>query len=148
MEILDLTIQLDATKTQTNFKIPFKVPQSAEKLVIHFHYSPNQSRDDVAIAQLERAISKYALAGYSTEQLQVEYYLPVDNLITLSLTKNGQYLGAHHNKSNNQTIIISQETASHGFWPIIIESAQWELQLNCHCIASHMVQANVRIEVQ
>ncbi|UUX33471.1 hypothetical protein [Fundicoccus culcitae] len=146
MKIVDLTIQLGKFDTQTNIKIPFELNQTYTQLTIYFNYSPNKSSDDVAISQLEEAVVKYALPGSRPEDYQVANFLPVDNLITLSLSKNGRYLGAHHNKSNDQTIVISAASASHGFWPVDVDAGRWELQLNCHCVASKVVKANVRIE--
>lgn len=148
MKIFEIELELSAFDTQSNIQLPFIVKDNYTTMAIYFTYSPNKSNDYIAKEQVRQALEKYSLPGASAEELKVNNYLPVDNLITLSLSKNGQYLGGHHNKSNDQKIILSEKEASHGFWPVKIEPASWELQLNCHCIASKHVDAKVRIEVE
>lgn len=148
MKIFELNLKLGEYDTQTNVKIPFEIRNKYKELVIYFTYSPNKSKDDIARKQVEDALKKYTSGSYSTVKQLASDYLPVDNLITLSLSKNGKYLGAHHNKNNVQEITINNKEASFGFWPVEVEPADWELQLNCHCIASKVVEANVRIEAR
>lgn len=148
MKNFEMYLKLSEYDTQTNVKIPFEIKGNYSQLIIYFAYTPNRSRDEVAKRQVELALKKYALPDYTKEERTVRSYLPVDNLITLSLSKNGKYIGAHHNKKNRQQIKISNKQASFGFWPVDIEPAEWELQLNCHCIASKLVEAKIRIEVR
>ncbi|XJS10722.1 hypothetical protein ACF3NG_00160 [Aerococcaceae bacterium WGS1372] len=147
MKIFEMDLDLSAFDTQSNIKLPFIVKDNHTSMTIYFTYSPDKSCDYIAREQVRVALDKYKLPDATAEDLRVKNYLPVDNLITLSLSKNGQYLGGHHNKSNEQEIILSEQATSHGFWPVKIEPANWELQLNCHCIASMQVVAKVRIEV-
>ncbi|MBA5728931.1 hypothetical protein HW423_03925 [Aerococcaceae bacterium INB8] len=146
MSIFELDLRLGEYDTQTNVKIPFEIRNKYSELIIHFSYNPDKSKDDVARRQVEDALRKYDQADFASAKRLAYDHLPIDNLITLSLSKNGKYLGAHHNKSNDQEITINNETASFGFWPVEVEPADWELQLNCHCIASKEVEANIRIE--
>lgn len=146
MSIFELDLRLGEYDTQTNVKIPFEIRNKYSELIIHFSYSPDKSKDDVARRQVEDALRKYDQADYASVKRLAYDHLPIDNLITLSLSKNGKYLGAHHNKRNHQEISINNETASFGFWPVEVEPADWELQLNCHCIASKEVEAKIRIE--
>lgn len=147
MVVIDLDLTLNEFDTQSNVKIPFELEKEAKELKIHFTYSPDKSSDEIALKQVKEGLEKYTLKGEEDSQGKPEDHLPIDNLITLSLSKDGKYLGGHHNKSNQQTITLTNDQASSGFWPVEIEPAKWELQLNCHCIASKEVKANVRIEV-
>lgn len=146
MLLLEKEMKLTDKETQTNVKLPFEMEESLKKLRIDFSYDPAMSSDAAAHAQVQNAIEKYVFEEAAFEDYVVENYLPVENFITLSLSKNGHYLGGHHNKAKKQTVLISHEEASLGFWPTQIEPAVWELQLNCHCIASREVQVNVKIE--
>lgn len=148
MKIFEIDLELSAFNTQSNIKLPFIVKDNHSTMTIYFTYLPDKSRDYIAKEQVRQALEKYSLPEASPEDLKVNNYLPVENLITLSLSKDGQYLGGHHNKSNDQKIVLSEKEASHGFWPVKVEPANWELQLNCHCIASKNVEAKVRIEVE
>lgn len=146
MELLNEVFELTHNDTKTNIKIPFEVPQNYTSLQIHFTYGPKFSRDQAAHEQVQEAIANYLFPASPALDFEVETYLPVENLVTLSLSKNGDYLGGHHNKMAQQKVMISNEAASVGFWPTAIEKAEWELQLNCHCAASNLLTARVRIE--
>lgn len=145
--ILNQNDQLSGRDTQTNYKIPFQITKPAHQLTIFFQYGPDWSDDHVAQHQVAAAIERYVLPGAPQAELDVANYLPIENFITLSLSKDGNYLGAHHNKAKSQQIQLSAQTASLGFWPVPIAPGEWELQLNCHCIASERVDVQVRIEV-
>lgn len=148
MKIFEMNLELSAYDTQSNIKIPFQLKENYSSMSIYFSYLPNKSNDYVAREQVKAALRKYGLDVNSPEGLKATNYLPIDNLITLSLSKNGQYLGAHHNKLHVQEVHLSKAGASKGFVPVTIEPAMWELQLNCHCVASKIVEASIRIEVE
>ena len=92
MKIFELDLKLGEYDTQTNVKIPLGIRNKYSELVIYFTYSPNNSKDDIARRQVEDALIKYDVANYASAKLLASNYLPVDNLITLSLSKNGTYL--------------------------------------------------------
>lgn len=146
MIILEEDYELTDQQTQTNIKIPFNVSEPFEKLLVHLNYGPEWSSDIAARKQVQNAIDSYLLEGATAEDYIIENYLPIENFITLSISKNKEYLGGHHNKAKHQTVEISAKTASLGFWPTTIEPADWELQLNCHCLASEKVQVKIMIE--
>lgn len=147
MSLLKEKYQLSAEDTQTNIKIPFLISNEFRQLKIFFEYGPEHSSDEAARKQVEKAIEKYVFDGAPEEEYIVENYLPVENFVTVSLSKNDNYLGGHHNKSKQQIVTITEKSASLGFWPTEITPGEWELQLNCHCIASEELEATVRIEV-
>lgn len=139
------TLFLSHKDNKKNIGVPFKLEASAEKIRIFFSYGPSHSDDEVARAQIVEGFEKYALEDF-TEEI-IEDYLPIENFITLSLSFNGEYLGSHHNKAKQQEIVITAEEASLGFKPTEIAAGNWEVQLNCHCIASENIQAKIKIEV-
>lgn len=147
MDILEKSYQLSEKQTQTNIKIPFAVPGLFRQMKIHFEYSPEKSSDKVAQEQVQQAIENYIFDGAPADEYIVKNYLPIENFITLSVTKDDNYLGGHHNKKKEQVVILSEAKSSLGFWPTTIEPGNWELQLNCHCIASEHLEAHIRIEV-
>lgn len=151
MIILKKTVSLTDQDTQTNIKIPFTFKKEGEKLKVSFTYSPPYSSDDAARLQVENAVNQYIkrlLKDDTPEEwMEIEQYLPIENFITLSLSKDGEYLGGHHNKAKEQNIFVTKDDASLGFWPTEIKEADWEIQLNCHCIASQHVEATIKVEV-
>lgn len=143
--ILERDFQLSGKDTQTNIKLPFFIEGGCHVLKIEFHYGPGQSCDQEARDQVREAIHKYSLTESDKDQAKIEDFLPVENFITLSLSREGEYLGGYHNKDKDQEIVITREFASLGFIPVDQLSGHWEVQLNCHCIASDNLQAGLRI---
>ncbi|MDE5604544.1 MAG: hypothetical protein K2I73_03050 [Eubacterium sp.] len=127
---------------KTNISLPFTVPNGMEKLIIDYEYSPKILDDeDKATKLLEKSIEKYLGGEYKAEPKE---FMPVKNLITLSLDENGNYKGAAHRQADQQHHEISKDFASVGFEKGEITSGNWTLVLNVHCCACE-VNYNVRI---
>lgn len=118
---------------KTNISFCFYVPQGISKLIIDYSYSPKEFEDkEAAIALINERLAKYLGAGHSEN---AEDYLPVKNLITLSLDENGKYRGAAHRQANQQHHEIAAASASVGFEKGTIESGEWRIVFNVHCCA-------------
>lgn len=138
---------LTELQNKSNIRIPFNVPKGAYELHISFQYDPSQSSDAVAIKQIVAAKNIYPRTESEKIDVILNKVLPIDNLLTLSLSKDGRYLGGYHNKNNDISLIINEDYASLGFETARIEPAEWELQINCHCIASKCIHIKLKIEV-
>lgn len=109
----------------------FDVPENIKSLTIKYSYSPKTIENrEKAVSLVRGCFEKYdeRLIGKPAD------YLPVKNLITLSLDENGRYRGAAHRQSNDQTHIISENFASPGFIKGKINSGEWDIMLNVHFI--------------
>ena len=109
----------------------FDVPENIKSLTIKYSYSPKTIENrEKAVSLVRGCFEKYdeRLIGKPAD------YLPVKNLITLSLDENGRYRGAAHRQSNDQTHIISENFASPGFIKGKINSGEWYIMLNVHFI--------------
>lgn len=124
MILLEENYELTDNQTRTNVEIPFEMTENYTNLQVHVSYGPDWSSDSAARKQVREAIEQYVIDGAPEEEYIVENYLPIENFITLSMSKDKQYLGGHHNKMKQQTIEINEESASLGFWPTKIESAE------------------------
>lgn len=148
MIIIEKIIHLTDEDNQTNIHFPFNLDKTYSEIIIYFSYSPAYSRDQVAIQQIKSAIDTYIPDNVPNADKQIESYLPVENFITISLSTDKKYIGNHHNKKKEQIIRISQDGATHGFWPTRINEGFYEIQLNCHCIASESVTVDLKVEVK
>lgn len=147
MNLIERKIALSDKHTKTNFKIPFEIDHQANALKIYFSYGPGWSASYIAQQRVKEAIDHYVVNDFDEESKNIENYLPIENFITVSLSFENTYLGAHHNKAKDQTILINHTNPSPGFNACAIKPGSWELQLNCHCIASELVEVEVRIEI-
>ena len=127
---------------KTNIPLEFTVPEGIEKLIIDYEYSPKTWEDrGKAEKLLAESIEKYLGDEYRAEP---QDFMPVKNLITLSLDDNGEYRGAAHRQADKQHHEISKEFASSGFIKGEIHSGKWQVVLNVHCCACNV---NYQIKV-
>lgn len=118
---------------KTNIFLEFSVPNGIKKLIIDYSYSPKtvENREE-AIRLVSAGLEKYLGKDNCENPLD---YLPVKNLITLSLDGNGNYRGAAHRQADVQHHELSETYASNGFLKGKIESGVWRVALNVHCCA-------------
>lgn len=127
---------------KTNIPLVFTVPEKIEKLIIDYEYSPKILEDEEKAEKLlAQSIEKYLGDEYKAEPRD---FMPVKNLITLSLDDNGVYRGAAHRHANKQHHEISRKFASAGFVKGEIHSGKWQVVLNVHCCAC---EVNYKIRV-
>lgn len=143
MELYSETLTLDPSSHQKHLKIPLELDRPYDELKITFGYSPKIVPEAVAIKRIEELLSDY----FRPEDSPVEAsgFLPLVNLITVSLSYNGHYLGCHHNKKTPQEIVISEKGSSAGFIPQAVCQGQWEIQLDMHCLLSPTCVVELRV---
>ncbi|MDE5671268.1 MAG: hypothetical protein K2I14_07420 [Eubacterium sp.] len=142
MLIFEKTGKVLPEQDKTNIPLEFNVPSGIEKLVIDYEYAPKILNDEAkATDLLQKSIEKYLGNEYKAEPKD---FMPVKNLITLSLDENGNYRGAAHRQADRQHHEISRNSASVGFEKGEIKSGKWTLVLNVHCCACE-VGYNVKI---
>ncbi len=131
MILLDITGRISPDNDKTNIYHSFFVPEGVDRLIIDYSYSPKTvSSRKTAIKLVKECFEKYGepLIGRPGE------YLPVNNLVTLSLDGCGRYIGAAHRQDGDQKHIISSRLSSPGFIKTEITSGQWRVCLNLHCV--------------
>lgn len=142
MTVLSYNKALSPKDSRTHIRLPFEIKKECAALIITFSYLPKTLKDqEQAIMLIEQGL---ALCKESTEN--AKSYLPVNNLITLSLDSPYGYVGAAHRHNNNQTHTISASYSDIGFEKIKIIPGEWCLTLSCHYIAEKIV--NVSIEAK
>lgn len=123
--------KITTDNNKTNLIHRFDVPENIKSLTIKYSYSPKTVENrEKAVSLVRDCFEKYdeTLIGKPAD------YLPIKNLITLSVDENGIYRGAAHRQANEQTHIISKDFASAGFTKGEIKSGEWDIMLNVHFI--------------
>lgn len=139
MILLEKTGIVTPKDDKTNIFFDFAVPSGIKKIVIDYNYSPKTVENKAdAIALIEKKIKQYGAGGAP------EDYLPVKNLITLSLNDENGYRGAAHRQADTQHHEICKNYAAAGFIKGKIESGKWQIALNVHCCACD-VHYNLKI---
>lgn len=145
--LLEKEIILTSENEKTNILLPFTVQEDREKLKITYSYSPKELGDCERAREL---IEKNLLNDtHGDRELYPEYreYLPLKNLVTLSLNSPYGYMGAAHRQDKEQCHIISESFASAGFLKGKIIKGQWTLYLNVHALVTEKCTCRVKIEV-
>lgn len=115
---------------KTNIKHEFSVPDNIKLIKIKFFYTPKTLENrEKAAAAIRSCFYKYdeKLTGRPSD------YLPVKNLVTISVDENKCYRGAAHRQANDQEHIIGENYASPGFIKGKIQPGEWDIELNIHC---------------
>lgn len=132
---------------QTNVIIPFSLDKTYKKLLISFSYEPSHATREESEPLVLNAIERYQIYDGQYDPENIDGFFPIENLVTLSITKNGEFIGARHSKDRFGTIELSKDSASLGYLKTAIEAGHWEVQLNVHCIASKNIEVHLKLEV-
>lgn len=131
MILFEKKSKLTVNDDKTNIVNKFTVPENIKVLNISYSYSPKNLEDrEKAVEIIKDCFKKYDeyIVGRPSD------YLPVKNLLTLSVDCNGNYIGAAHRQSNEQEITISSEFSTPGFIKCSVDSGVWDVAVNVHSI--------------
>lgn len=143
--LIDTTIILTEKNDRDHVCIPFRVESEYEKLKIECHYSPKYIKDEnVIIAAVQDCYNKYLLEEDRPETIDPEEY-QLKNLITISLDCNGEYLGAAHRQSPDQTHMISSDCSSVGFYKHSIDHGEWRAVISVHALKGKDVKYQLKV---
>jgi len=141
MIVLSYNKVLTPEDAYTHIKLPFKVKGTFGSLIINFAYEPKTLADEQkAISLIEEGLAK---CGESIDCARE--YLPVNNLITISLDSPQGYIGAAHRHINKQTHRISNEFADFGFIKTDILTGDWSITISTHYIASSRIAVSLEV---
>ena len=99
MVLFDETRVLNPQADKTNVALSFAVPPGLTALQVEFTYDPPTPPEPVAVEAVKAALARYARAVVQKDPYA---YLPVYNLVTLSLDDPAGYRGAAHRRATEQ----------------------------------------------
>lgn len=149
MVLLNKSGILTQDDDKTNVRFAFEVPAGVQTLQIRFDYSPKTLDDPIAEQRIcEAALKKYNGAVHYGEYRQ---YVPLNNLLTLSLDDPAGYRGAAHRQDPHQVHTIGAGGSSYGFTNAPTAPGTWYLTVNVHCALcriDYAVAVTAQTEVQ
>ena len=143
--VLEKRIRLTPENEKTNILLPFAVEKS-DKMIISYSYSPKHLGDSQRAREL---IEENLLRDtHGDRDLYPDYreFLPLCNLVTLSLDSPYGYMGAAHRQDSQQKHIISEDFSSVGFVRGKIEEGEWILYLNVHDLVTEECICEIKVE--
>jgi len=114
------------------------VEGACDRLCIQFSYSPKKLEDEAKAKQLlERSVQMYMEPAYRQPILEkMDRYLPLTNLVTVSVDDPVGYRGACHRHDSEQWLVLSPSAASPGLTKGPITEGWWSITLSVHSIVT------------
>lgn len=127
-----------------NILIPFETVRDYDRLAIRLRYGPKAIRDpEIIMPQIEQCVQKYFPPGYKLTEEDMKEYEQLFNFVTLSVDKNGEYVGCAHRHPPEQTILVSEAGSSWGFALTAASAGQWRVVLHVQAVVVGTVDCTV-----
>jgi hypothetical protein len=144
--ILDKIYRFQDRDSKTNCCIPFSLEKDYEILEFICTYTPKVLEDEGRAKKLiEDALETYVPAEYREGYGNWKAYLPVLNLLTLSVDYEKRYLGCAHRHDSEQWHRISAQFSSPGFLKQPVLAGGWRALINIHAVVTGHVYYHLRI---
>lgn len=144
--VLETELRILPDSEKTNIALPFVLETDAEQMRISYTYAPKESDGTAARDRIETCLLRDA-GEFRAEYPDYTHYLPLKNLITLSLDAPNGYRGCAHRQAPQQVHLLSESVCSPGFLSGKIQKGEWRLVLNVHALVTDFCDCRIRIEV-
>ncbi|WP_189008837.1 hypothetical protein [Paenibacillus marchantiophytorum] len=137
---------LSSADTKTHQRYMFPVSEHCKILTFNLDYSPSFLEDE----ELSWEIIRQGQAKYE-ENIELlaedswKKYVPLKNLITVSLDDPVEFRGACHRKKDSQRLFISAGEASPGLMPGHLIAGQWTITLSFHAIVTDRCEFKLEV---
>ncbi|TDQ37169.1 hypothetical protein EV213_11448 [Aureibacillus halotolerans] len=129
---------LTPLSSKTHISYQFHLSEPCPFLVVDFTYSPKVLDDKEASRPLIlEAIASFASpSAIELQKEKWEQFLPLQNLLTVSIDDPAGFRGSAHRHSPDQRHILSSDEASPGFLAGPVQSGIWKITISVHCIVT------------
>ncbi|TNJ67720.1 hypothetical protein FE784_02880 [Paenibacillus hemerocallicola] len=137
--LLDVEAMLKATQTRTHIVYSFSVSEMCRRLHIDFRYSP-KTLDDEALAMdiVRQSVHKYGARSEQSIADGLKKWLPLKNLITVSVDDPSGFRGACHRQHAEQHLFLAADSASPGLMPGPLQVGNWSITLSVHALVTDL----------
>lgn len=149
MTVLKKDLRLNASQEGRDVPIPFRLAEKAQRLIVSFSYAPVELSDERRAR--EKVGDCLLRAGFPPElrsDAVCESYLPLVNLVTLSLDAPDGYRGCAHRHDARQRLVFSKDEAAPGFEKGELMPGDWRLVLHPYAIVTDSCVCSVKIETE
>lgn len=144
---VDVLCKVTPACSKSHISYRFFLTSAGGRLGINFAYRPKQLEDiEKAKALIERSIDLY-FEEETIEQAKVRYtsYLPLNNLLTVSVDGPDGHRGAAHRHDPEQFLYLSNNEASPGLVCGEIVKGMWEVTLSLHAVVTDYCEYSLQI---
>lgn len=145
--VLDGRYVLTRKDQSTHVRIPFNVPEGAEKLYVSVAYDPKYNYDEeYGLDLIEKSMLKQAGEPLMSKG-EMRACLPLDNHLSFSIDSPQGPVGTAHRGNNRQNFTICADYADGGFYPCKPQCGEWTFIISVICIITDSITVNVKIGV-
>ncbi|WP_017473495.1 CehA/McbA family metallohydrolase [Amphibacillus jilinensis] len=145
--LFETTATLSRESTQSHSAFTFFMPIEIDKLVISFDFSPAYLDDDVQAQHIiSHALDRYDGWNGGDRVSQVDKYLPLKNLLTLSIDDPNGFRGARHCHLATQKLVWSEEEVSPGMLKGLLPAGLWSITVSAHAIVTPSCTFRLKVE--
>lgn len=129
------TVTPSCSKSHITYVV--NIDDKITKLNIDFSYEP-KCLDDMEISKhlIQGCLNTYCTDVNRDNQEDWKAYLPLKNLLTLSIDGPDGFRGAAHRLANHQQISISKESATYGFIKGDMLPGRWVITISVHAVVT------------
>ena len=145
-KVLSVINTVTPIQSKTNIFHKFELDKDYEEMKIYFSYSPKIHADrEKSLELINESMAYYAPAPYEKAYGRAEDYLPIVNLITISLEDCNGYRGCAHRHDEKQIHTLNETFASPGFYKGKISKGIWCVGVNLHCVITDNCSYEIEI---
>lgn len=145
--LLDTRVHLTPDSEKMNISLTFRVPENTARLRILYSYAPKELSGAAGEKLAENCLLRDA-GAFRGEYPAAGDFLPLKNLVTLSLDDPHGYRGAAHRQAPQQVHTLTEFEASPGFYQGTISAGEWKLTLNVHALVTEFCDCDIQIEAE
>ncbi|QWU16913.1 hypothetical protein SAMN04487895_110175 [Paenibacillus sophorae] len=136
MMLLNVTGQLAPSDSKHHITYEFRLDKPATAIRLRFAYWPKLLKDEgQAMDLIMKSIDTYIAPEHQSPVREGwRRYLPLKNLITLSMDDPNGYRGSCHRHDAEQNLFLSEQEASEGLLAGKLDLGQWNVTVSAHAV--------------
>ena len=142
--LFETSSTISECSTQSHHAYSFYVPDGVSKLHLSFQYAPDLLEDLDKARTIVASTLEFYEGSYENES--IEKYLPLRNLLTVSVDDPEQFRGACHRWASNQQLFLSHDEASPGLLNGSIQQGLWTVTISAHAIVTETCTYKLQIQ--
>lgn len=147
--ILDFRRSFDRKSNKTHFPLEFKVEREISQIMITLIYNPKRAtaESDLRLATMN-GIDGATEDSEEAFRFVTENDIPIHNLVSISLFKDGEYLGCGHRHDMTSIVRIGRKGVTNGF--ILPENmiGDYRTVLSFHGLFTESLDVELTVEVE
>ena len=146
--IMDVEGALCPEQSASNVALPFLLETAQQRLTIEYEYWPKVLSDDELARRMLQAGMEHCVEPQDRAQFPIHEFLPLVNLVTLSVDAPDGYRGCAHRHDPKQLHVLRREDSSPGFDDGEIMAGEWQVVINVHAVVTNPCHYRLKVTAE